>query len=251
MGLGSIHRICGCATGYDVQRKAIGAHFNRLAGETRMHSRDVIFWEVDTQADFMLPDGKLYVPGAEHLLPNLIRLTDQAREDRVLLISHGCVHPTDDPEFAQFPPHCIRDTPGAKFVPQGLAEKVVTVANDEQSVLPPDLSAYQQILLEKDTLDFFQSRHADELVGRLNPEAEIFVFGVVTEICVLFAAKGLLERGRHVSIVEDAIATLNPAQGQRAIAELRAMGAKIVSTDYAVERARGNGAHSSRGLVAS
>jgi nicotinamidase/pyrazinamidase len=204
-----------------------------------MVSPDVIFWEVDTQADFLLPDGKLYVPGAEHLLPNLIRLTDQAREGRVLLISHGCVHPDDDPEFAQFPAHCIRDTPGSKFVPQALADKVVTVANDASAKLPQELHAQQQILLEKETLDVFQSRHADELVRRLNPDAEIFVFGVVTEICVSLAAKGLLARGRHVSIVEDAIATLNPAEGQRAIAELRSLGAKIVSTEDAVNRARG------------
>jgi nicotinamidase/pyrazinamidase len=211
-----------------------------------MFSPDVIFWGVDTQADFMLPEGKLYVPGAEHLLPNLIRLTDQAREGRVLLISHGCIHPEDDPEFAQFPAHCIRDTPGAKFVPQALAHKVLTVANHASAKLPHDLHAHQQIVLEKETLDIFESRHADELVGRLHPDAEIFVFGVVTEICVRLAVKGLLERGRRVSIVEDAIATLNPAEGQRAIAELRAMGAKIVSTEDAVNRVRGAETTSSR-----
>jgi nicotinamidase/pyrazinamidase len=216
-----------------------------------MVSPEVIFWEVDTQADFLLPDGKLYVPGAEHLLPNLIRLTDQAREGRVLLISHGCVHPENDPEFAQFPAHCIRNTPGSKFVPQALADNVVTVVNDASAKLPQDLHAQQQILLEKETLDVFQSRHADELVRRLNPDAEIFVFGVVTEICVSLAAKGLLARGRRVSIVEDAIATLNPAEGQRAISELRSLGAKIVSTEDAVNRARGTETATSRGLSAS
>jgi nicotinamidase/pyrazinamidase len=214
-----------------------------------MLSPDVIFWAVDTQADFMLPDGKLYVPGAEHLLPNLTRLTDQAREGRILLISHGCVHPEDDPEFAQFPPHCIRDTAGAKFIPQAMAEKVVTVPNHASAQLPQDLNAQQQILLEKETLDVFESRHAHNLVKRLDPNAEIFVFGVVTEICVRFAAKGLLARGRRVSIVEDAIATLNPAEGQRALAELRALGANIVSTDHAVHRARGKGTASSRRSV--
>jgi nicotinamidase/pyrazinamidase len=216
-----------------------------------MLSPDVIFWEVDTQADFMLPDGKLYVQGAEHLLPNLTRLTNEAREGRVLLISHGCIHPEDDPEFAQFPPHCIRDTAGAKFIPQALAEKVVTVPNHPSAQLPQDLTAHQQILLEKETLDVFESHHAHNLVKRLHPNAEIFVFGVVTEICVRFAAKGLLERGRRVSVVEDAIATLNPAEGQRALDELRALGANIVSTDDAIARARGTETASLRRPVAS
>ncbi len=216
----------------------------------QMISRDVIFWEVDTQADFMLPDGKLYVPGAENLLPNIIRLTDQAREGRVLLISHGCIHLEGDPEFNQFPAHCLRGTPGSHFVPQALADKVVTVANTADARLPEDLFVQQQILLEKDRLDIFQSLHAKELIDRLDPDAEIFVFGVVTEICVRLAARGLLEEGRRVFIVEDAIATLNPAEGQRAIDELRKLGAKIVTTDYAVRRAIESSAAASRGQVA-
>jgi nicotinamidase/pyrazinamidase len=206
-----------------------------------MVSRDVIFWEVDTQADFMLPGGKLYVPGAENLLLNLKRLTDQARQGRVLLISHGCIHPENDPEFAQFPAHCIRDTPGAKFVPQGLADRVTIVPNHKSAQLPRDLHGQQQILLEKETLDVFESRHANDLVHRLHPNAEIFVFGVVTELCVRLAARGLLERGRRVSIVEDAIATLHPAKGQRALAEMRALGAKLVPTEDAINRARAAG----------
>src|SRR5439155_735708 len=81
---------------------------------------DVILWEVDPQADFMLPDGKLYVPGAEKLLPNIRRLTDAARDGKVFLVSHGCFHTNDDPEFKMFPPHCVQGTPGANFVPEAL-----------------------------------------------------------------------------------------------------------------------------------
>ena len=216
-----------------------------------MVSRDVVFWAVDTQADFMLPSGKLYVPGAEHILPNVNRLTDEARQGRVLLISHGCIHSPDDPEFAQFPPHCIRDTPGADFVPHALTEKVVVVPNHPQARAPHDLHAQQQILLEKETLDIFETHHAHGLVARLDRDAEIFIFGVVTEICVRLAAKGLLERGRRVSIVGDAVATLNPAEGKRALEELRAMGAKIVSTEDAINRARATETTSSRGSTAS
>jgi len=201
-----------------------------------MLSRNVVFWEVDAQADFMLPGGKLYVPGAEKLLPNIRRLTDAARQGRVFLVSHGCYHTKDDPEFAIFPPHCVQGTPGANLVPEALTEKVVTVANEAAASLPPDLSPYQQILLEKQTLNIFESRHADELVERLGPNVEFVVFGVVTEFCVRFAAKGLLERGRRVSVVRDAIETLNSEDGKRAVAELQALGATFITTEQALSR---------------
>ena len=66
----------------------------------------------------------------------------------------------------------------------------------------------QQIVLEKQTLDVFQTRHADALVNRLGTRPEFVVFGVVTEFCVSCAVKGLLERGRRVAVVTDAIETL-------------------------------------------
>jgi nicotinamidase/pyrazinamidase len=199
-----------------------------------MVSEKVIFWEVDTQADFMLPGGKLYVPGAEKLLPNIRRLTDAARQGRVFLVSHGCFHTADDPEFKIFPPHCVKGTPGSEFVPEALIDKIVRVPNDDQSSLPRDLSAYQQILLEKQTLDIFESRHADALVHKLGSRAEFIVFGVVTEYCVGFAAKGLLQRGRRVAVVRDAIETLKPEDGDKMIAELQRLGARVISTDEAI-----------------
>jgi nicotinamidase/pyrazinamidase len=199
-----------------------------------MVSPNTIFWEVDTQADFMLPGGKLYVPGAERLLPNIRKLTDAARQGRVFLVSHGCYHTQNDPEFKTFPPHCVKGTPGSAYVPEALTEKFVTVPNDASAKLPGDLSQYQQILLEKQTLDIFESRHADELVKRLPKDAEFVVFGVVTEYCVRFAAKGLLERGRRVAVVEDAIETLKAEEGQRTTSELKTLGAKFIMTNQAL-----------------
>ncbi len=203
-----------------------------------MLSRNFIFWEVDTQVDFMLPGGKLYVPGAEKLLPNIRRLTDAARQGRVLLVSHGCYHSKDDPEFRTFPPHCIKGTPGSSYVAEALTEQVVTVPNERTTELPKDLLQYQQILLEKQTLDVFQSLHAEELVNRLGKDAEFVVFGVVTEYCVRFAAKGLLDRGRRVFVVEDAIETLKAEDGERAVAEMQAFGAKFITTDQALALVR-------------
>lgn len=200
-----------------------------------MLSRDYIFWEVDVQRDFVLRGGNLYVPGAEKLLPNIRRLTDAARQNRVFLVSHGDFHTPNDPEFKIFPPHCVKGTAGAELVPEALAEKVVRVPNEPEAKIPDDLSKYQQILLEKQTLSIFESRHADELVRKLGDRAEFVVFGVVTEYCVGFAVKGLLERGRRVAVVEDAIETLKREEGEKAIAEWQRLGAKLTTTDQALK----------------
>jgi nicotinamidase/pyrazinamidase len=196
-----------------------------------MRSRDYILWEVDVQADFMLPRGKLYVPGAEKLLPNIRKLTDAARRGEVFLVSHGCFHSPNDPEFTQFPPHCVKGTPGAEFLPEALADNFVRVENDANARLPENLFQYQQIILEKQTLDIFASQHADELVARLGSTARFVVFGVVTEFCVSYAVKGLLQRKRRVAVVSDAIETLGPQAGSKTLADLQNLGATLVTTD--------------------
>jgi nicotinamidase/pyrazinamidase len=204
------------------------------AAEDEMVSRDFVFWEVDVQADFMLPGGKLYVPGAEKLLPNIRKLTDAARHNEVFLVSHGCFHPAGDPEFQQFPPHCLKGTPGAEFVPEALTGNFARVENRATDKLPDDLSKVQQIVLEKQTLDIFQTHHADALVERLGDKPEFVVFGVVTEYCVSCAAKGLLARNRRVAIVTDAIETLDPQVGAKTISDLKTLGARVVTTEEAL-----------------
>jgi nicotinamidase/pyrazinamidase len=201
-----------------------------------MRSRDYIFWEVDVQADFMLPGGKLYVPGAEKLLPNIRKLTDVARRGEVFLVSHGDFHPANDPEFKHFPPHCLKGTAGAELVPEALAENFVRVENDANAKLPEDLFKYQQIILEKQTLDIFESHHANSLVERLGNTAEFVVFGVVTEYCVSCAVKGLLKRKRRVTVVRDAIETLAPEAGNKTLAELQSLGARLITTDEILEK---------------
>ncbi len=197
-----------------------------------MLSRDVVFWEVDTQADFMLPGGKLYVPGAEKILSNIQKLTQAARDGRVFLVSHGCYHPPNDPEFSTFPPHCVKGTSGADFVPEALTDKVLHVSNEPGT--PMSIAGYKQVLLEKQTLDIFESRHVEDVLLQLDPKMHFVVFGVVTEYCVRFAAKGLLDRGRKVSVVQDAIETLSKAASDETIAELKAKGASMITTGQAL-----------------
>jgi nicotinamidase/pyrazinamidase len=208
----------------------------RRAGNSVLVRR-IVFWEVDAQSDFMLPGGKLYVPGAEKIIPNIQRLVQAARETRTFLVSSGDAHSERDPEFQKFPPHCLRGTPGAEIIPQGMAARFYVIPNQASFSLPPRILEYEQIILQKQTLDVFDNPHTGKIVQRLGEGVDFFVFGVVTEFCVRCAAKGLLERGRKVSIVEDATETLKREDGHKTLDELTALGARLLSTERAVELA--------------
>jgi nicotinamidase/pyrazinamidase len=200
-------------------------------------TRKIVFWEVDAQQDFMLPGGKLYVPGDEKIIPNIKRLVDAVPKAKLFLVSSACPHSEDDPEFATFPPHCIRGTEGARIVREGLTKDCITIPNTGSSALPRDIFGHAQVMIEKQVLDVFSNPHADEIVERLGREADYFVFGVVTEYCVHLAAKGLLDRGRKVHVIEDAIETLKSEESTRTLGELKALGARLISTDEAIRMA--------------
>jgi nicotinamidase/pyrazinamidase len=200
-----------------------------------MVSRDVIFWDVDTQRDFMLAGGKLYVPGAEKIIPNLRRLTNAAREGAVLLVSSACAHTPDDEEFREWPPHCVKGTPGQEKIPETRTRPVWVVPNRPDADLPKSFDKPQQVILEKQKLDVFSNPNTDGLLERLasfaKKDAEFVVFGVVTEYCVQCAARGLLDRGKRVALVTDAIQTLDPAKGKQTLDELVGRNARLVTTD--------------------
>ncbi len=122
------------------------------------------------------------------------------------------------------------------MIPEALAQNVIAVPNESEFQLPGDIAQYQQVLIEKQTLDVFDNVHTAEIVNGLPSDVEFFVFGVVTEYCVRCAAKGLIDRGKAVSIVTDAIEELDPAAGGKTIAELTAAGAKLITTEAALER---------------
>ncbi len=212
-----------------------------------MVSRNTLLWEVDAQADFMLPGGKLYVPGAEKIISNINRLVETARQGRAFLISSADAHQPDDPEFREWPPHCLKGTSGSELVPEARAADYLVIPNQHEFTLPRDLGAYQQVILEKNTLDVFDNPNTEALLARLNaasspafdPGPNFLVFGVVTEYCVHRAADGLLRRGRRVNLVKDAIQSLDQKKGSEILDELQSRGARLITTEEALALVRG------------
>jgi nicotinamidase/pyrazinamidase len=65
-------------------------------------------------------------------------------------------------------------------------------------------------------------------VERLNADRYV-VYGVVTEICVLSAVRGLLKTGKPVTVVTDAVTALTAEASARALEEIRAGGGRLAT----------------------
>ena len=165
-----------------------------------------VFFDIDTQIDFMFPAGALYVPGAARILPVIAQLNQCAE----VVVSTMCAHQENDPEFLEWPPHCIVGTTG-QLKPQST------------------MRASGQIILEKQKLDLFTNPDLPKLLGELAAD-EYVVYGVVTEYCVKHAALGLLKTGKPVTLVTDAIQSLRAEDGDSVIQAFTAGGGKLATS---------------------
>ncbi len=188
----------------------------------------LVFFDVDTQVDFMRPEGNLYVPGAEQIVPNLRRLMRWARENEVPVISTADAHAPDDPEFKTWPPHCVAGTPGQQRIPETQLAAPVVIPSHDGDFRPPARWA-GQFILEKTSYSPEDNSHFDDLLRALGPRRAV-VFGVVTEYCVLATARALSRRGFGVDLVTDAIKSLSEEGGRKALDELTSAGVRLVTT---------------------
>lgn len=194
----------------------------------------LFFADIDTQKDFMLPDGALYVPGAERLRPKLRRLFDFAAKNDIRVLSSVDAHVKDDPEFQQFSPHCIKGLPGQEKIQETLLKRPLVLENKVYDRnLFEDVKKYAQIIVEKQDLDLFSNPIAGRLLRVLPPRA--VVFGVATEYCVKLACLGLRERNIQTVLVTDAIAALSVKSEREALNEMRRAGVEFITLDLLLD----------------
>jgi nicotinamidase/pyrazinamidase len=203
-----------------------------------------VLWDVDTQVDFMLPDGKLYVPGAEETIPAMGRLVQAAREAGLVHVASADDHELTDPEISDdpdflntYPPHCLRGTRGARKIPETEQEEPLPLAllPFPPGLVPELVEGRREILLLKKNYSVFTNPNTDPLLDALDPE-EIIVFGVATDVCDDAAIRGFLRRGRKVVFVEDAARGLDPERTAAALDAWREGGVEFATADAIVDR---------------
>jgi nicotinamidase/pyrazinamidase len=196
-----------------------------------------VLWDVDTQVDFMLPDGKLYVPGAEETVPAMKRLVDAARDGGIVHVASADDHELTDDEIADepdyrttYPPHCLRGTRGARKIEATEQEDPVPITLE---LLPERYFAGREFLLLKKSFDVFTNPNTERLLERLDPDV-IVVFGVATDVCDDAAIRAFVARGRRVRFVEDAARGLDEGRVASCTAAWRELGVQFSTADQVV-----------------
>ncbi|HEY6208479.1 MAG TPA: isochorismatase family cysteine hydrolase [Gemmatimonadales bacterium] len=206
----------------------------------------IIFWDVDTQYDFMKPDGKLYVPGAEGIIPNLKRLTDYAHTHGIRIVAsaddHVIGHPeiSDKPDWqSTFPPHCMRGTSGQRKIPETALRDplVVEPARTDPKALAERVRTHKgDVLFHKHRFDVFTNENVMAVLEVLDPQ-DVVLYGVATDVCDKAAIEGLLERRpqTRLFVVTDGVKGIDHDVSEHLLKEWGDEGVRLVRTKELVE----------------
>jgi nicotinamidase/pyrazinamidase len=198
----------------------------------------VLFWDVDTQVDFMRPQGRLYVPGAVEIGPALAALTRHAAQAGIVRVASVCDHVLEDDEISDapdflttFPPHCLRGTPGQAKVPETALVDPLVVPNrpEDPALLASRLARHAgEVLIEKNHFDVFTNPNTSAVLDALAPDT-IVVYGVAQDVCDAHAIAGFLRRGGlRVVFVEDAARPIDAARGAALLADWKRQGVEVM-----------------------
>ena len=206
----------------------------------------VVFWDVDTQHDFMKADGKLYVPDAEQIIPNLKRLTDFAHANRIRIIASADDHVpghrelSDAPDFREtFPEHCMRGTPGQQKIRETTLRDPLVIEPEVQERVPltRQVQAHQgDYLLHKHWFDVFTNANTETVLDALAPAA-IVLYGVATDVCDRYAIEGLLSKRPNIRLyaVSDAMKAIHEDTVPALLSDWQRRGVRLVTTEDALK----------------
>ena len=207
-----------------------------------------LFWDVDTQYDFMLADGKLYVPDAEQIIPRLKQLTDHAHQSGIRVLASADDHVpghrelSDRPDFREtFPPHCMHGTPGQAKIPETALRDplVIEPQSQDAAALRVRLRRHRgDVLVNKEWFDVFTNPNMETVVTELDPR-RIFVYGVALDVCNKYAIEGLLARRPQTSLfaVTDAMKPIDASHTEALLAGWGRRGVTLVTTSETIKLA--------------
>ena len=190
--------------------------------------RKQILIDVNTQRDFFLAGGNACTSNHRRVLANVRRIMAWARYRKIPVISTCEVYPNHNGDNSVN--YCIDGTNGQKKISYTLLSNHLNFAADGSTDFPRDiLRQYRQIILHKRCVDPFDEPRIDRLLSEVQA-SEFVLIGASAEGAVEATALGLLQRGKRVSVVVDAVGSHNKKMARLAFRKVKAKGGKLIET---------------------
>ncbi len=190
--------------------------------------RKQVLVDINTQKDLFLADGKACVGNHRRLLQKIRRIMAWARYDHIPVISTCEVFPENNGH--EHPPYCIDGTDGQKKISYTLLKDKTSFPADGSTDFPLDiLHQNRQIILHNRTQDPFDEPRIERLLTEIDAN-EFILIGAPAEETVKAAALGLLQRGKKVTVIKDALGSLDKQEAELAVRKMMAKGAKLINT---------------------
>ncbi|MHC4645786.1 MAG: cysteine hydrolase family protein [Planctomycetota bacterium] len=190
--------------------------------------RRYILIDVDTQRDLFLANGSACIRNHRRILARIRRIIAWARRNHVPVISTCEVRPSNGNGNGDG--RCIDGTDGQKKIRYTLLGNRISFPADGSTDLPGDLlQRYRQVILHKRCVDPFAEPRIERLLSEVRAE-EFILIGGSAEGAIQATVLGLLQRGKRVRIVADAVGLHNKKQARMALRKMEAKGAKLVET---------------------
>ena len=184
--------------------------------------------DINTQRDFLLAGGNASIRNHRRVLGHIRRMMAWARRRNIPIISTCEVYPNNNSASAIN--YCIDGTEGQKKIRYTLLSNRVSFPADDSTDLPSDiLRQYRQIILQARCIDPFDEPRIDRLLSEVRGN-EFVLIGACAEGAVKATALGLLQRGRKVSVVVDAVGSHNRREAKLALRKMKAKGARLIET---------------------
>jgi nicotinamidase-related amidase len=189
--------------------------------------RSYLLIDIDTQRDFLLARSDACVRNHRKISASIRSVMAWAKQKNIQIISINRIYRNINSYDTDYRPD---GNDGQKKIRYTLLSDRVSFPADNSNFVPVDLiQKHKQVILHRRCIDPFDEPKIERLLSEIQAD-EFILIGIGVEDAVQATVLGLLQRGKSVRVVVDALGSHNVREAKLALRKMKTKGAKLIVT---------------------
>ena len=195
--------------------------------QSSVKPRSYLLIDIDTQRAFLLAQSDACVKNHRKISASIRSVMAWARRENIKIISiNGISCNKNSCNNANY--HLGTD--GLKKIRYTLLGNRASFSADDSNFVPVDLvQQHKQLILHRRCIDPFDEPKIDRLLTEIQAD-EYILIGIGAENAIKATVLGLLQRGKSVRVVVDALGSHNFKEAKMALLMMKTKGAKLITS---------------------